>query len=51
MVRSQLADRTVDWDDVRISAREDLFQTRKTPAATPSPFAEDGNAFTAAISS
>jgi hypothetical protein len=39
-----------DWDDVRFSLREDLFQTRKTPAATPSPFSEDGNAFTAAIS-
>ena len=39
-----------DWDDFRFSLREDLFQTRKTPAATPSPFDEDGNAFTAAIS-
>lgn len=39
-----------DWEDLRFSLREDLFQTRKTTAATPSPFDEDGNAFTAAIS-
>jgi hypothetical protein len=39
-----------DWDDVRFSLREDIFRTRKTPAPTPSPFAEDGNAFTAAVS-
>ena len=39
-----------DWDDLRFSLRQDLFQTRKTPAATPSPFVEDGNAVTAALS-
>ena len=37
-----------DWDDVRFSAREDVFQTRREPAS--SLFAEDGNAFTAAVS-
>ena len=41
---------STDWDDFRFSLREDLFQTRKAPAATPSPFDEDGDAFTAAIS-
>lgn len=39
-----------DWDDLRFSLREDLFQTRRPTAAAPSPFAEDGDAFTAAIS-
>jgi hypothetical protein len=39
-----------DWNDFRFSARGDVFQTRKNPAATPSPFSEDGHAFTAAIS-
>jgi hypothetical protein len=39
-----------DWNDFRFSVRGDVFQTRKTPAATPSPFSEDGHAFTAAIS-
>jgi hypothetical protein len=38
-----------DLDDWRFSAREDLFQTRHL-AATPSPFSEDGHAFTAAVS-
>ncbi len=37
-----------DWNDIRFSAREDLFQTRGATAA--SPFSEDGDAFTAAVS-
>jgi hypothetical protein len=38
-----------DLDDWRFSLRGDLFQTRRLGAA-PSPFSEDGDAFTAAIS-
>ena len=38
-----------DWDDVRFSAREDLFQTRFLASAA-SPLSEDGDAFTAAVS-
>jgi len=38
-----------DWDDWRLSGREDQFQTRH-PAATPSPFSEDGHASTASLS-
>lgn len=41
---------SADFDDWRISARGELFQTRKTPGAQPSPFSEDGAAFTAALS-
>jgi hypothetical protein len=37
-----------DWDDLRFSAREDVFQTRRDPVSAL--FAEDGNAFTAAVS-
>ena len=37
-----------DLDDVRVSARADLFQTRHNPASAM--FFEDGNAFTAALS-
>lgn len=38
-----------DWDDWRFSAREDLFATRR-PGARNNNWAEDGDAFTAAIS-
>ncbi len=41
---------STDWNDLRFSLREDLFQTRRPTAAAPSPFAEDGDAFTAAVS-
>ncbi len=38
-----------DLEDWRLSAREDLFQTRQV-AASPSPLSEDGHAFTASLS-
>jgi hypothetical protein len=38
-----------DWDDFRFSLREDLFATRR-PGARNNNWAEDGDAFTAAIS-
>ncbi|HVZ28196.1 MAG TPA: hypothetical protein VG798_06020 [Rhizomicrobium sp.] len=38
-----------DFEDWRLSAREDLFQTRRV-AASPSPLSEDGHAFTASLS-
>jgi hypothetical protein len=41
---------SIDFDDWRFVVRGDLFPTRKTPAATPSPFSEDCAAFTAALS-
>lgn len=41
---------SLDWEDWRFSARGDVFQTRKAPAATPSPFSEDGGALTIAVS-
>ncbi len=41
---------SMDFDDWRFTVRSNLFQTRETPAATPSLFSEDGAAFTAALS-
>jgi hypothetical protein len=38
-----------DWNDFRLSAREDLFQTRRV-GATNNLFNEDGNAATASVS-
>jgi hypothetical protein len=40
----------MDWNDWRFSMRGEIFQTRKRPSATTSPFSEDGAAFTAAVS-
>jgi hypothetical protein len=38
-----------DFEDWRLSGREDLFQTRRV-AASASPLSEDGHAFTASLS-
>lgn len=41
---------SVDSEDWRFTMRGEVFQTRKTPGAQPSPFSEDGGAFTTAVS-
>ncbi len=47
--QSAFALASYDWDDFRVSLREDLFATRRAHAAN-AIWSEDGDAFTAAVS-